>query len=61
MQNFINVHAVMVKKMSTCYYKNKDTLTIPETTDQSIIFDFIVYVYIQSVKITSRNLNYSSN
>ena len=36
MQNFINFHAIMGKKISTCYYKNEDTLGIAKTSEEII-------------------------
>ena len=43
MQNFINFHAIMEKNISTCYYKNYDTLKI----GKPIIADVSVYFYIK--------------
>ena len=35
------------EKISTCYYKNEDTLTITEATGKPIISDCSVYKYMQ--------------
>ena len=32
MQNFINFHAIIWKKISTCYFKYQDTSAITERT-----------------------------
>ena len=37
MQNFINFYLMIGEKISTCYYKNYDTLRIAETTSEQII------------------------
>ena len=37
MQNFISLFTIMRKKISTCYYKNEDSLGIAETTSEQII------------------------
>ena len=34
MQNSINFSVTIGKKISTCFYKNEDTLGIPETTSE---------------------------
>ena len=36
MQNFINLYAIIGKKILVCYYKNEDTLTAKTTRELEI-------------------------